>query len=43
MSSEIVVKPKTSGMYFTQETENAVIEYNYDSCIILSLIYSQFI
>jgi hypothetical protein len=22
---------------------NAVIEYNYDSCIILSLIYSQFI
>jgi hypothetical protein len=30
MSSEIVVKPKpkTSGMYFTQETENAIIEYN---------------
>ena len=28
--SEIVVvaKPKTSGMYFTQETENAIIEYN---------------
>ena len=23
-----VVKPKTSGMYFTQETENAIIEYN---------------
>ncbi len=28
MSSEVVVKPKTSGMYFTQETENAIIEYN---------------
>jgi hypothetical protein len=28
MSSEIVVKPKTNGMYFTQETENAIIEYN---------------
>ena len=27
MSNEIV-KPKTSGMYFTQETENAIIEYN---------------
>ena len=28
--SEVVaiVKPKTSGMYFTQETENAIIEYN---------------
>ena len=26
--SEIVVKPKTNGMYFTQETENAIIEYN---------------
>ena len=26
--SELVVKPKTSGMYFTQETENAIIEYN---------------
>jgi hypothetical protein len=24
----VVVKPKTSGMYFTQETENAIIEYN---------------
>ena len=23
-----VVKPKTSGMYFTQETENAIVEYN---------------
>jgi len=30
MSSEIEVKskPKTSGMYFTQETENAIVEYN---------------
>ncbi len=30
MSDEVavVVKPKTSGMYFTQETENAIIEYN---------------
>jgi hypothetical protein len=30
MSSEIKVKPKpkTSGMYFTQETENAIVEYN---------------
>ena len=28
MSSEVVVKPKTSGMYFTQESENAIIEYN---------------
>jgi hypothetical protein len=30
MSSEIIVnpKPKTSGMYFTQETENAIVEYN---------------
>ena len=26
--SEVVVKSKTSGMYFTQETENAIIEYN---------------
>ena len=25
---KVVVKPKTSGMYFTQETENAIIEYN---------------
>ncbi len=24
----VVVKPKTSGMYFTQETENAIVEYN---------------
>jgi hypothetical protein len=24
----VVVKPKTSGMYFTQETEKAIIEYN---------------
>ena len=24
----VTVKPKTSGMYFTQETENAIIEYN---------------
>jgi DNA-directed RNA polymerase specialized sigma24 family protein len=30
MSDEVVVvvKPKTNGMYFTQETENAIIEYN---------------
>jgi len=30
MSNEVVevVKPKTNGMYFTQETENAIIEYN---------------
>ena len=30
MSGEVVVvvKPKTSGMYFTQETEKAIIEYN---------------
>jgi len=28
MSSEIVTKPKTGGMYFTQETEKAIIEYN---------------
>ena len=25
---EVVVKPKTSGMYFTQETDKAIIEYN---------------
>ena len=24
----VVVKPKTSGMYFTQDTENAIVEYN---------------
>ena len=24
----VVIKPKTSGMYFTQETENAIVEYN---------------
>jgi hypothetical protein len=24
----VQVKPKTSGMYFTQETENAIVEYN---------------
>ena len=28
MSNEVIKKPKTSGMYFTQETENAIIEYN---------------
>ena len=30
MSDEVVVivKPKTNGMYFTQETKNAIIEYN---------------
>ena len=28
MSDVVVIKPKTSGMYFTQETENAIIEYN---------------